>query len=541
METQELGPYQKAFLAHWEQWMEASTEALQTSFKAIIAEVNKKKAGTLKGLLVRAVGNDKTIVRKIELWHGAWEFDFTVQYLDKHEDIIGEEDYENKLFPSYDSFPGKGIYNLHYPEDCDVYLEEHRESLLYREKFQRFFIWLASNWIACGGHRIGVCTTTEENSVRRIFNLNHLNWSDFVTEKELHDSSYYNCPIKRELTPFELESRVRMDALPAFRTRFRYLEMDGSFVEFAIYNYKVHLREGGKEQFASLPFTEQEMKLTGMCQQIDGLLNKGYQEVPRPNGGPKLHPDLVEWQCDTYRSNKEKVAAEEFQQLESNIGYTLPSSYKWFMKWMNHQDYISGMDHVKVAFEDWRKIENLVKVEEMVDALINLHKDHQLDTKLFPFARCAEEQILLMNHETEEVFLMGAQGQTHLLYSNFQSFLNHTASIESYFCPRRVHLEKGNAEIVRRWIENGWDMKDVKPLGSRSILQISYSDEVNSQLVRNGADPNELYLYGDIISREYLELLIEHGLDFSKKLEESQGLRKMMAKRGLFDDLLEKY
>lgn len=541
METQELGPYQKAFLAHWEQWMEASTEALQTSFKGIIAEVNKKKAGTLKGLLVRAVGNDKTIVRKIELWHGAWEFDFTVQYFDKHEDIIGEEDYENKLFPSYDSFPGKGIYNLHYPEDCDVYLEEHRESLLYREKFQRFFIWLASNWIACGGHRIGVCTTTEENSVRRIFNLNHLNWSDFVTEKELHDSSYYNCPIKRELTPFELESRVRMDALPAFRTRFRYLEKDGAFVEFAIYNYQVHMREGGKEEFVSLPFAEQETKLTGMCQQIDRLLNKGYQEVPRPDGGPKLHPDLVEWQCDTYRSNKEKVTVEEFQQLEANIGYALPNKYKWFMKWMNHQDYISGLDHVKVAFEDWRKIENLVKVEEMVDALINLHKDHQLDTKLFPFARCVEEQMLLMNHETEEVFLMDAQGQAHLLYSNFQSFLNHTASIESYFCPRRVHLEKGNAEIVRRWIENGWDMKDVKPLGSRSILQISYSDEVNSQLVRNGADPNELYLYGDIISREYLELLIEHGLDFSKKLEESQGLRKMMAKRGLFDDLLEKY
>ncbi len=536
-----LGPYQKNALAHWKKYLEANTEKLKASFQEIISKLQKKEVHPLKGIFSKSFSKKKNEIQKIEFWQNAWEYDMRIQFLDKNEEIVENELSEKFIFDKYDDFAPYLNHNFIYPKDCDVYLEEERESRFDEAKYHAFFFWLSKTWIECNGHRLNILTTTEENSVRRIFNLNYINWIDDMRDFDPYNSPIVKHPIKRDLTDFEIMSRIRLDSIRPFKVHWRYLENDDSFIEYAIYQYECYMRTGTKDKFNQIHFFKEEYKRVKISQEIDQYLNSGYFEKPRPESGPKIHKDLVEWKIGGYK--KELVITKaEFNTIEQNIGFTLPGTYKWFIARMNGETQIHQMAQFRIMFENWGTMSKLVDVKNLTDEIIDLHKTHDIKRSLFPIAHCSNNSILLMDHENENIFLLNEKGNLDKLYENFQAFLGNCISISGYFCPRRVHLEHHNLATIKDWFNNGWDMKDLRILGNRSIFHEHYSDKMNMLLLKNVPDPNSIYIHGNTIKREYLDVLIDRGLDLKKKLEEQDGrLKNELNKRGMFDDLLEKY
>lgn len=527
MNKEQYSPYQTIELEHWKKFLHSRSAELQSNFSVIINGVRDKSLIS---------GNSNSEICKIEFWHNAWELDFTLQLLDDQEMPIENTFGKKMLFTPNDYGTNPLTFDFIYPEELDVYYEPYRKEKLDREKFAEFFIWFSTNWIKCGGHHIGTLTTTEENSVRRIFNLNEINWWENVTYYYPKKNQVIPYPLKRNLTDLEIRKRVEFDYIPQFKTVWRYLEKQDEFSEFGIYNEQLFYRRGNLREFQHLPFEKQKFDVREISAKINALINDGFFEKHRPADFPPVLKNNIELNV-TSRSREPKVGNNEVDKLQSALNLSVPDTFRFFITSIYDESILHPISQFPLGVGNWKKIKQYflpAQISEYHELISSALKDK------IPFAQTTDDELLILSCADSSVHFF-AKGTLTMINDSFAAFLDSCTDTGEYFCPRRHHIEKGNISTVREWIKKGWDMKDVRLLGGKTILQNSYNDEMSLMLLENGANPGELYIYGDTISRRYLDALINHGLDLKKKLEEDKWLKEQLKKRGEFDDILKKY
>ena len=216
----QYSPYQIKELENWEEYLNSNTDQLKKSFYEIIFnynfESNKKKSESEK-------------IGKIEFWHNAHELDFWTGFLTYDEDPIEKLNKTKLLFSKYADFQQNLNFDFIYPKELDIYYEGYRDERLSDEKNKRFFSWFVKCWSECGGQDIGIRTTTEENSVRRIFNLIYMNWDSNIDDPYQQEGESYDSPLNRKLTELEIESRVSFILSSRFKMYWRYFEKENIF------------------------------------------------------------------------------------------------------------------------------------------------------------------------------------------------------------------------------------------------------------------------------------------------------------------------
>jgi hypothetical protein len=526
MKKEQYSPYQIIEIEHWKAFLQSRSMELQDNFKTIINGVKNKSI---------IADNEIIKISKLEFWHEAHELDFTFELLGERENQIANTFGGKMLFSPNDYVQNPLEFNFIYPDDLNVYYEAYREQKLYEEKFNEFFIWFVKNWIACGGHKIGILATTEENSVRRIFNLNRINWFENIESyypKENHIIPY---PLNRELTSFEIKKRVEFKQFVSkFKTTWRYLENGNDFIEFGIYNYELYKREGNIKDFQILEFDKQKLDRIEVSNKIDKLINQGYFETQRPDKYPMVIPDMIELELYS-GSEKPKIQENEIDELEKALNFKTPNSFRFFITKIYTEEILRQICDFPVNDENWRRIEMYLTPEEMIEK----YNDSSCKQKnILPIANATEKEILGISLADSSIYIISDETQSKISNS-FEDFIQICIGISEYFCPRKYHIEKGNIATIKSWIEKGWDMKDVKT--NRSILNLSYNDAINTLLLENGADPNKSHIRYDIVSPNYLQILIDFGLDLEKKFEEDKWLKIKLKERGEFEEILKKY
>lgn len=527
MNKDKFSPYQQLAIEHWKRYLDSCTDEFESNLREIIFCI---KNGT-----ILEKGCEKEIC-KIEFWHDAWEFDFSLVLLDDKEMHL-EHKFKNKLlFTKYQQFKELLKFDFLYPETFDVYYEENREEILEKERFSCFFEWFSNSWMKCNGHKLNILATTEENSVRRIFNLNHFNWDENVEYLYPKQNQMVQPSVNRKLSDLEMRKRIEFDSLPEFKTCWRFLVKKTEFVEYGVYNNLLYKRKGDIADFDLLGFESTKFDRVKVCNEIDKFLNVGYSEINRPYNGPKVEKDIIDLSISN-DSEESKRSVEKLEQIETELKMFLPGSYKFFLSTVLNENRTTILNSFPVSHENWRKVELYNGIDEIIESLKRLSKNQ---SKMLPIARTTKSEQIFLEIDTGMIKLISNSNE-YDLGNGFEEFLLKCTNVSECFCPKRYHIEKGNLTTVKSWIDAGWDMKDVMVLGGSSVLQISYNDEMNMLLLENGADPNEPYLYGDIISREYLEFLIEKGLDLKRKLKEQDWLKKELLNRKIFDDLIVNY
>jgi len=446
------------------------------------------------------------------------------------------------LFKSIDYFELPLVFDFIYPEDIDVYYEDYREGMKSREKFSIFFIWLTKIWIECNGNHIGTLTTTEENSVRRIFNLNKIHWVENIDYPTWGEQQQFQ--ITRELTSYEIKQRINFNYFPKYKTVWRYLKKGTQFAEFGIYNYQLYHRSGFYNDFSSIPFEKYEEEdyfgniRKYVSTRIDELYNDDYFEELRPSMYPRIFSEMIELELQS-NSKEEKIKPELIENLEYILNIEIPECYKYFITKIYDKDIGKQIVNFPVALNRWGRIDKYLKPDEIFQKIKDIKYLNVEKCTSIPFAITTTNSIICLGIESESVFMLDGESKV-MLNKSLENFLNSCITISEYFCPRKVHIEKGNISTIKKWINEGWDMNDVKT-GNRSILNLSYNDELNIMLLKNGADPNKTVVYHDITTPKYLKALIEHGLDLEKKFEENKWLKPKLKERKGFEKILSKY
>ena len=504
MKKEQYSPYQIIELEHWRGFLQSRTIELQNNFNEIINGIKNKSI---------VLDNEKLNIGKLEFWHQAWELDFTFELLDESESQIESTFGNKRLFSPNDYVKNPLNFDFIYPKDLNVYYEEYRQQKFDREIFWEFFIWFSKNWIKCGGHRISLLTTTEENSVRRIFNLNEINWFENVEYYYPKENQVIPFPLNRELTDFEIKKRVEFEYFPKFKTIWRYLENNDEFREFGIYNNELYERGGNTKDFKTLEFDKQKFDRKEICNKINDLINEGFYEKQRPARFPTVIPNMIELELSS-RSKGPRVQESHIVDLEKKLNVKLPSAFRFFVTSIYDEQVHRELCDFPISKDEWKKIGKYFLPEEIISEYgeSSFNQESRL-----PIAITTEKEIISISLSDSSIYISTDENERKISDS-FEDFINNSIGISEYFCPRTYHIEKGNIATIKSWIEKGWDMKDVKT--NRSILNLSYSDEINTLLLENGADPNKSYIYYDIVSPKYLQTLIDYGLDLEKKFEE---------------------
>ena len=179
MEKDIYSPYQTQVLENWEAYLNSNTKLLKNAFYKIIFNHDFKQNSKVP---------KDDVIDRIEFFHGADEFDMRTEYYNIDDELIKKLNDENFIIASWNDFEVDWNFDFLWPADMDVYCEEHRDLKLSFEKRTMFFTWFAKCWSDCGGTDLGIRITTEENSVRRIFNLIYMNWDLILlgVKKTLH-------------------------------------------------------------------------------------------------------------------------------------------------------------------------------------------------------------------------------------------------------------------------------------------------------------------------------------------------------------------
>ena len=210
MDKDIYSPYQSQELKSWEAYLNSNTKRLKDAFYKII--FNHDYEHNLK------VPREEKIDR-IEFYHGADELDMLVEFYNFDDGPIEKLNDESCIISKWEDFDVDWNFDFLWPADLDVFCEDYRDLRLSSEKRTMFFTWFAKCWSECGGMDLGIRVTTEENSVRRIFNLIHMNWDSSIVDPYRGDGNLYESPLRRKLTDYEIKSRVEFDRRKRYKMR----------------------------------------------------------------------------------------------------------------------------------------------------------------------------------------------------------------------------------------------------------------------------------------------------------------------------------
>lgn len=521
----QYSPYQTIELEAFKQYLELRTTELQTTFRKIITGIKDKSL----------LKNKSRVVYRVEFYHGVDELDFWLKIFDEQENLIEHEYGDEHFFKIYNkeiTYP-RVDFNFPYPKEMDVYYEDERWLRMVGQKHLEFFFWFTKNWMAVDGHQIGIPTTALENSIVRVYNFNKMQWGGNINWNP--DATY---PHNRKLTDYELKKRIGLiDLTSTIPTKWSYFEKENEFVEIGIFSYKYYVRKGHLENFDNIPFEKIQLDNKLFVNQVDEIINEGFIGKPRPSQQPLVHESIKDWKYWTSPQTP-IILNSAVMDLEIYLDTQLPFAYKKFISTNLLQSYEKNKPDFPIAIEDWRKIEKYFTPAEIITRLKN---NNQENIGKIPIAKTATGELLMMSTTDSSIFIY-SNNEFKLIFDSLIDYMDSCIKISTYFCPVKLHIDKGNIVTMKNWFAKGNQLSALKTSGSRSIMQESLNrPEMMELLLNNGADPNKVYIYTDQIDRKTLDLMIEKGLDFQAKLDTDQWLRKNLIKQGGYDDLLAKY
>jgi len=309
------------------------------------------------------------------------------------------------------------------------------------------------------------------------------------------------------------------------------------------------LRKGSIKNFSKVRYKLNEIpsqdlnrrdREKSIAKMADDLINQGYYEVQRPDCDIKLHPALIEWDYGPFVRDFKPIEESSFKDFENQFTISIPSSYKWFISRMNNVKPMWELSHFRLKSRKWKEFQEIYPFQKVFEVYRIFHTENNLPKEYLPFASDIESGILLINTKSYHILHYAKTGDLIDLGIPFKEFIGSCAGISEYFYPIQYHIEKGNATTLDNWFKKGGKLIDIKTLGKRSVLQDTMDIELLKILLKNGANPNDVHIYGDVISRDCLDLFIEYGLDLKAKMEEEPWVKKQLSKRNGFEDLIEK-
>ena len=532
--------YQIADIESFQKCLNSETENLRVQLRKIIDRYQFENLPNLPD-------NEKDIANLV-FQHGAGDYHFRFEAFTKnYEDALSDSKIEYH-FPNI----GVGISpkDFAYPEEWDVYLEPEKDERAHSRQVQLFFTWFAKNWLESGGHKIGTVTYTLENSYGTILNLNRITWDDSYASN-YEEGGRVEYPFTRDLTEYEIAERIGFPGGGKYYTIWRYFEKGETFLETGNYGGLVYIRQGNKVDFATQNFElfddyikkieKQKSKLSFH----ENLINTGFYEKERPSVFPKIHRDLIEW-TGIIASKEDFIPVSEtdFEQFEESNQVKLVSSYKWFISRVNNGKIHRSASHFRIAKGEWKKFIKIFNFHKIDSYKKAFHAKHEVAIDLIPIASSEEKGVVLLHPKRDCVFYFSPEKGLIETPYDFENFIGNCTDVSSYFDPLRYHLERRNLTVIKQLFSNGVQLSDFKLLGKRSILQDIQNDiELTKFLLEQGADPNDIYIYADLVSKEYIESLVAYGMDFKGKLEDEnqQHLQKQFARREGFEEFIQQY
>lgn len=526
MSKYKYSPYQTIDLQNWNKTLESYTNELSNNFEFII-----------NGIKDRSILLDQNApeICMIEFHHGVDTLDFILELTDENERLIKNSFGKKQLFPHLAVSDTPIIFDFEYPDDMDIRYEEYRQELLHEEKYIEFFLWFSKNWIKKGGNELGVLAVTIENSIDSVFNLNTINWRDNTERYYAKKGQKISFPINRSLTDFEIKQRVRFSK---FNTEWRYLTSQIEFAEFGFFNGKVYSRRGNHDEFWNCKFAEHSQNYLDVANQIDTLINNGFEEVPCPHEHPQIMPNI--FQIDYNCRSTPKTTKSEIHQLEHDLEIKIPEHYSYFITNIYDQLFLRNNADFPISLNKWYKIDRYLNPQEVLASYKSLMSSNEKLRNEFPFAITESGHLILMNCINTSVYLYSID-RLQLVNSTFIGFLNSSIHLDSDFCPKCYHIELGNISMVKKWVKEGWTVNNGTLKNSEKIFQKSPTEEMNILLLENGANPNTNFVYIYNMSRNLLDKLLEFGLNLEEKFEQSKWLRKNLEEKGGFEDILKRY
>ncbi|MEL6973154.1 MAG: SMI1/KNR4 family protein, partial [Bacteroidota bacterium] len=365
-----------------------------------------------------------------------------------------------------------------------------------------------------------------QNNAATIFSLNLINWDDFINTPEAQLNQLVNYPLNRDLTPFEIQSRVRFSRYQPFLQKFRYFEKDEVFFEIGYYANLIGTRTGAKLGYSTLPFDVRVFpyeyrsmrfdQYGHIAEKVDQITNDGFEEKPKPTVGVKLMAELVEWEYGPFIGAFEPITAAAYDQFRNTLGFEVPKQYHWFIERMNKVKPEREIANFRITPGQWKTFEVFYEFEDLVHQYKQFHSAKGTKGELLPIARDTEGGHVLVDAINGTVYYH--QNELIKTHSSFQELLTGCTNISSYFKPMRYHLEKDNTAMLRQWLSAGVDVNDEALFGGRKALRITRNREIVELLCQHGADPNDIFLFSEMGS-DYVKMLVHHGLNLKAKLE----------------------
>ena len=100
----------------------------------------------------------------------------------------------------------------------------------------------------------------------------------------------------------------------------------------------------------------------------------------------------------------------------------------------------------------------------------------------------------------------------------------------------KYHLEKGNIEMINKWISNGIDITDESMYGGSKPIRVSKNYEVTELLCQHGANPNDFKLFAGM-GTKYIKMLIKYGLDLKAKLASQKWFNKVIIENEEYEEI----
>lgn len=530
--------YQINELNLWRNYLQENEAILQEKFEKIINYFSKRNRDNLS--------KEELKIIELEFFHGSGQLDFVFSAKTADEDDIYPLFGHEHLVPEYNWYQPKQN-NFEYPESLDIYFEDFRNNRAYSEKWHLTFDWLIKNWINLNGHHLGFVCGTWQNNAASTFSFNLLNWDDCIDLSQPELNKEFKYPFKRNLTAFELESRVRFTSYQPFIQKFRYFEnANETFYEIGYYANIVGHRTGQKSDYTKKPFeikeSEYEYRTMRFNQYIeiakkaDELLSIGFEEKVKPEDTIKLKENLIEWEYGPFLGEFEPISETSLLKLESYLENSLPSDYEWFLLKMNNIKPVWEISNFRIKHQVWKKFESIFNIKELRVYHELLLNENKITKEQLPIAKDTDGGYVLIHLESKNVFYLKEDIlKTH---EAFDDFIQDCTSISEYFNPMRYHLEQDNINMLRKWISSGIDLTDESNFGGRKPIQISKNYDITEMLCQHGANPNDFHLFSEM-GPKYIKMLINYGLDLNSKLDQQEWFKKVIEENEIYIEIKE--
>lgn len=518
-----FSPYQLEEIERWKNYVEECRPILRSKFELIIKRYDIGNIKKLKG--------NEAETKELMFFHGSGELTFSIEAVDDFDSYDNHQYiYENEyLFPEFEDTDIS--YDFLYPDELDPFLEDYREGKVYDLRKQLLFQMMLDEWSSLGGHKIGIKVGTLENNAAATFDFVKYNWEDYLPNIDTDDRLIeYPYLLPRDLSSFEIQKRLEYNEYNPYKTLWRYFVNGDQFAEYAIYDNFVGYRSGHLDDFSNVEFDIRNTPLDYRENRFDNkvdvllkceeLLNQGFTEVARPVLGPKLFSNLIEWEYHSI-TNKDYLDEKQINKLKKILPSGIPETYFFFIKRMYNIGPKWEFNSFKINHREWRRIKTIISPFDFI-------KYHEVYSALktngyIPIFEDEFGHLACIDSRNNTVIYL-TLGTKKDLEVNFETFIGQVCGISENFDVKQYHLQNNNLTMVKRWIDDGWNVNE--KIGDRDFapIQLTRRHELIEILLKNGADPNKVVLSNDVELKTLL-LVIEYGIDLKQNLANRDYLR----------------